>query len=251
MTFRDFISGPPRYRTTPVGHPASVIVLSILFMVAGQLVAAAVLAQVPLLVHPSHPYAFNPGHVPGMSLLMLAALVSQISILVFVALAARWQRATGALKLHKPEEGWRVCVHALVLMAMLVAVLNAVAFTVARSEVERDLAQMLRMVHAGGLPIILLAIGLGAPLSEELLFRGYMTSGLAATRMRFWRAALLATLLWSALHISYTWVGLIEVFCIGVYFSWVLWRTGSLLPSLFCHAVYNTGLLIVLRFWPL
>lgn len=250
MTFTDFIWGAPRYRATASGHPAAVLLLSVLFMVAGQLVAAAVLWQVPLLVGPSHPYAFNPGHVPGASLMMLAALVSQIAIIALVALVAGWQGTFAALKLHKPEDGWHACLHALVAMAILVAVLNAIAFTVARSEVERDLAQMLRMVHAEGFLVIALAIGLGAPLSEELLFRGYMTSGLAPTRMGFWSAALLATLLWSGLHINYTWVGLIEVFCIGVYFSWVLWRTGSLLPCLFCHAVYNTGLLILLRFWP-
>jgi membrane protease YdiL (CAAX protease family) len=43
-------------------------------------------------------------------------------------------------------------------------------------------------------------------------------------------------------------VGLAEVFLIGLYFSWLLWKTGSLLPALFCHALYNSGLMLVLRF---
>ncbi|MEZ5853119.1 MAG: CPBP family intramembrane glutamic endopeptidase [Hyphomicrobiaceae bacterium] len=250
MTFVDFIWGAPRYRATALGHPGAVVALSILFMAAGPLIAAGVLWQLPLIVGPSHPFAFNPGHPPGTSLLMLAALVSQISIVVLVLLAAWFPGAFGSLLLKKPEEGWGACLHALGVMAVLVAVLNAVAFTVARPEVERDLAQMLRMVHADGLPVIALAIGLGAPLSEELLFRGYMISGMAATRIGFWPSALVTTLLWTGLHSTYTWVGLTEVFCIGVYFSWVLWRTGSLLPGLVCHAVYNSGLLILFRFWP-
>ena len=85
---------------------------------------------------------------------------------------------------------------------------------------------------------------------EELLFRGFLLTALSATALGYWRAAVIATLAWTALHFSYSWVGLTEVFVIGLYLSWLLWRTGSLLPPLFCHALYNSCLLVALRFWP-
>ncbi len=97
----------------------------------------------------------------------------------------------------------------------------------------RDLLQ----ARAG---LALLAIGIGAPLSEELLFRGFLFSGLAKSRLGLVGAAVLTALLWTSLHHGYSIFGLIEVLAIGLYFSWLLVRTGSLWVTMFCHAVYNT-----------
>jgi membrane protease YdiL (CAAX protease family) len=49
------------------------------------------------------------------------------------------------------------------------------------------------------------------------------------------------------LHAGYSAVGLVEVFSIGLIFSWLLWRTGSLWVPIFCHAVYNILVVLVLR----
>ena len=53
------------------------------------------------------------------------------------------------------------------------------------------------------------------------------------------------------LHWGYSAAGMAEVFLIGLYFSWLLWRTGSLFPALVCHALYNSGLVLMLRYAPL
>ena len=45
--------------------------------------------------------------------------------------------------------------------------------------------------------------------------------------------------------------GIIEVFLIGLFFSWLLWRTGSLWVAIFCHALYNSLIVLVLRYVPL
>jgi uncharacterized protein len=57
--------------------------------------------------------------------------------------------------------------------------------------------------------------------------------------------------LWTLLHVGYTVIGLVEVFTIGLLLSWLLWRTGSLWVTIFCHAVYNSLIILVLRFAPL
>jgi membrane protease YdiL (CAAX protease family) len=41
------------------------------------------------------------------------------------------------------------------------------------------------------------------------------------------------------------------VVLIGFYFSWLLVRTGSLWVPIFCHATYNTALVLALRYLPL
>jgi uncharacterized protein len=96
--------------------------------------------------------------------------------------------------------------------------------------------------------LALIAIGIGAPLSEELLFRGFLFSGLAKSRLGLLGTGILTAVLWTALHIGYSIFGLIEVVAIGLYFAWVLVRTGSLWVPIFCHAVYNTVIGLVLYF---
>jgi membrane protease YdiL (CAAX protease family) len=51
--------------------------------------------------------------------------------------------------------------------------------------------------------------------------------------------------------VGYSLAGVIEVFLIGIYFSWLLWRTGSLRVALFCHALYNSLIVLVLLNVPL
>ena len=41
--------------------------------------------------------------------------------------------------------------------------------------------------------LALLVVGIGAPLSEELLFRGFLLSALAGSRVGFWGGALITT----------------------------------------------------------
>jgi membrane protease YdiL (CAAX protease family) len=38
---------------------------------------------------------------------------------------------------------------------------------------------------------------------------------------------------------------------IGLFFSWLLWRTGSLWVAISCHALYNSLIVVVLRYVPL
>jgi len=45
---------------------------------------------------------------------------------------------------------------------------------------------------------------------------------------------------------GYSIAGLVEVSLIGLLFSWLLWRTGSLRVPIFCHALYNTLIVVVL-----
>ena len=77
---------------------------------------------------------------------------------------------------------------------------------------------------------------------------GISPFGVGANASRLLGAALIATALWTSLHIGYTAIGIIEVSLIGLFFSWLLWRTGSLRVAIFCHAVYNSLIVLSLRF---
>jgi membrane protease YdiL (CAAX protease family) len=156
-------------------------------------------------------------------------------------------RVRDVLALHKAPTGWRSYAGALLALAGLQVVLAAVLHGISH-DMGTDLRPFVGLVRGPQWPLAAAVVGIGAPLAEELLFRGFLLSALARTRLRFWGAAVVATLAWASLHASYSAVGLAEVFVLGLFFSWLLWRTGSLWVPIFCHALYNSLILLALRF---
>ncbi len=179
-------------------------------------------------------------------------LISQIILIPLAILAARFSRGgiAGVLRLGPPDGGSRVYLLAVLGFLPLLAVTNAIAYAVKPDAYLNDFRLFLETVRGPAPVIAALAIGLGAPFSEELLFRGYLLSSATATRIPFWPAALLVNVAWTSLHIQYSVIGLLEVFVIGLYLSWLMERTGSLRVPLFCHALYNSTLFVIMRFAP-
>lgn len=78
-----------------------------------------------------------------------------------------------------------------------------------------------------------------APVSEELLFRGFLYGGLAQSRIGPVGAIAVTSALWALVHIQYAWPILVQIFVYGAVFGVARWRTGSLWPSLVAHALIN------------
>jgi membrane protease YdiL (CAAX protease family) len=156
-----------------------------------------------------------------------------------------------ALALRPPAQGWRALPIALVPLFLVTMTWTSVLVRLKPEAVLHDLRPFQELLHGDAFWLMLFVIGVGAPVSEELLFRGFMFSGLAKSRLGFVGAGILTSLLWTCLHLSYSVFGLIEVLAIGLYFSWLLVRTGSLWVTMFCHAVYNTVMALGLYFMTL
>jgi membrane protease YdiL (CAAX protease family) len=158
-------------------------------------------------------------------------------------------RARDVLALRTPGP-LLIYLKAIALMAVLQVAVSAVQYTLLPQDMYADLRPFVRLFGEQWV-LALLVVGVGAPLSEELLFRGFLLSALARSRLGFAGGALVTTSLWTALHAGYSLAGIVEVFTIGLFFSWLLWRTGSLRVPMFCHALYNTLIVVVLRHVPL
>lgn len=242
MSLHHLLFGPSRYVAATPWPAAWAVAAIVLIFVAAQLVAAAVAGMTG-----------GPGaseDVPAA--LMLWLLVSQATMVVLVLGAAGLfgGRRQEVLQLRPVERGTLLVGSATLAMALLLGTLNALLYWLIGNDVMADLRPYLGLIQSDAWPLAALAIGIGAPLMEELTFRGFLQSALAQ-RLGFWPAALMTTTAWAGLHWGYSLAGLAEVFLIGLYFSWLLWRTGSLIPALVCHALYNTGLVLLLRFAPL
>ncbi|WP_119392512.1 CPBP family intramembrane glutamic endopeptidase [Taklimakanibacter lacteus] len=105
--------------------------------------------------------------------------------------------------------------------------------------VEQMVMQMsddpLYLLIAGGLII-------GAPLAEELIFRGQIFAALSQTPIGIVGTSVLTSALWAAMHATtqpppYV-IGLL--FLMGLVLCWLLVRFGSLWVTIACHAAWNS-----------
>lgn len=170
----------------------------------------------------------------------------QVAVVVLVILMA------GVAKGRAPGLGWQAPIGRLswvqpLLVTIAVSIVTAiVAFSYFADIIERDLAPIRRLIEAAPLWLAFVALVVGAPLSEELLFRGFLLHRLKQTRLGFWGGALIANVGWTLLHFTYSWLSLADVFLAGLLFSWALWRTQSIWVPISFHALYNATVFYVL-----
>jgi uncharacterized protein len=188
----------------------------------------------------------------GILALLCGMLTAQAVMVILTVLMMRRRRGDPlqALSLNRPAGGVAVYAGYFAVMIAVIVAYNALLIVAWGHDPLTDLKAFSPMIKSPWWPLALLAIGLGAPLSEEVLFRGYLLPGLARSRIRFWGAAIVTSGLWTLLHAGYSAAGIAEVFMIGLLFSVMLQRTGSLRVPLVCHAVYNTTLALLVKFYP-
>jgi CAAX protease family protein len=225
-------------------------------MLAGIGIVAASILGAMLVLALGMGAAFNLGRlqIQNKETAALATLaVGQVItvILTLTASSVFGGKARDVLALRKAVGSPSVYLKAMALMLLLQLGVSAVQYVLIPHDMFNDLRPFVQFITNGDWGLALLVVGIGAPLSEELLFRGFLLSALARSRLGFWGAAVVCTGLWTALHAGYSLAGVIEVFVIGIYFSWLLWRTGSLRVALFCHGLYNSLIVLVLLEVPL
>ena len=81
-----------------------------------------------------------------------------------------------------------------------------------------------------------LAVVAGAPLAEELVFRGVIQSRLERA-MPVWIAMVLQAVLFGFIHGTPVQIG--YAFLMGLLFGYIRYRTGSILPTIAAHAAFN------------
>lgn len=252
MTLSAFIFGQPRYAARSPWRPGWAIAATILIFLASQFVAAALFPWIeemspgqlpPTTGVPTHAES---GAVEALMVWLLLVQVTAIGLVLAAStlFGADYRRV---LQLDRLEGGARTVGYSVLLMAILVGVFNAAVYWLWQSDMAADMQLYMAFIQSDAWMAAAVAIGVGAPLMEELLFRGFLMSALAQSRLGFAAASVITTVAWAGLHWGYSFVGLLEVFIVGLYFCWLLWRTGSLWPPLICHALYNSFLMVLLR----
>lgn len=89
--------------------------------------------------------------------------------------------------------------------------------------------------------ILWLALMVGAPLSEELFFRGFLIKGLSGCALRWYGAVMISAATWALIHVQYGFYDVAMVFCLGLVLGTARVKTGSTLLTMGLHSLVNLG----------
>jgi hypothetical protein len=85
------------------------------------------------------------------------------------------------------------------------------------------------------------SIALGAPIAEELIFRGQLFSALSLTRLGVSGTVVVTSAAWASLHFTEPWLSVGLIFFMGLLFGYIMYRFGSLWLTMACHALWNAA----------
>jgi membrane protease YdiL (CAAX protease family) len=122
-------------------------------------------------------------------------------------------------------------------MAVFVIACSAVTMLSGKSIIYESMVRMYQ--SAVVLPVLWLAILVGAPVGEEIFFRGFVLHGLQRSRIGTAAAVMLVSAAWAGTHVQYDLWGMGEVFLTGIFLGYARVKTGSVLLCIFLHSLMN------------
>ena len=111
------------------------------------------------------------------------------------------------------------------------------------SELSKPAEETIGRGSGLGLVAVLLVVGIGAPIAEELFFRGLFQRA-AQSRFGAWQGWLLVAAVFGASHFQV--LQFPGLFVAGLLFGGLAWRSGRLGPAIFAHIGFNTVAAVLL-----
>lgn len=229
----------------------AVIAIIALATVAGH--GAAVLFDIWSQIR--EPRAFAAGELQALLTARVASSLfafQAVTVVCILLVNAYRRRRTGAsfLDFAMPRGGLRALALAVVVLVSLATCFAWLVFVFNPSALQHDLQPFAEMMRSRTWWLMLLAAGVGAPIAEEMLFRGLIFGAVRSSPLGFTGATLVSALSWAMLHANYSVYGLAAITLIGLYLAWLRERTGTLLAPLVCHSIYNTLIILLMVLAP-
>ncbi|WGD56157.1 type II CAAX endopeptidase family protein [Bradyrhizobium sp. CB1650] len=187
------------------------------------------------------------GHEP--QALALSVIMGLPATLAAVWLAVRLKRASFVDYLALRWPSWMQLLFGAIGLLLLVLAWETMSRTLGREATPGFMTDLLKSGRdKGAAVLLLLAFSVAAPMSEEVLARGFLYRGWSASFLRAPGAITLSSLVWTVVHLQYDMYFLAEVFTIGVWFGYMRYRSGSLWLTIVLHALNNLTA-VVLTMW--
>lgn len=174
-----------------------------------------------------------------LQLALAGTLVSQVLVLAIVGILTRrrFSELVDLFHLRSYSFGavWRPALA--VVGAYLLVAAYAILMEIVDIEILQPSSTVPSEIARNDLTMALAAVAvlIGAPLSEELFFRGFVFSGLL--KWGFWPAALVSGVLFTLFHLDPG--SMIPFTIIGVMLAWLYYSRGSLWDSITFHFLFN------------
>ncbi len=217
------------------------------------------------------PRAFVPGEIGALLAMRLALFLLTFQLVVVVLglfaskLAVSWARSASARELAMgpttgstaelvsmamPAGGARAIVVSTSVLMVMATGYGLAIYAIDPLAVAHDVGPFVDLMKSETWWLVAVAAIIGAPIAEELLFRGVLFSALRASPIGAVGAAVVSSAMWAALHVNYSAYGLLAIFLVGLYLARVRVTTGTLLAPMVCHGVYNASIFMLLMSVP-
>jgi membrane protease YdiL (CAAX protease family) len=179
--------------------------------------------------------------IQSLPALLVGSLASSFA-LMFTILAMVQPTSPAELRLAPGWESGRVLAVMALGMLALGQALDSLVWLIGASN-RGTLPVVRRLLETAVGPDLFAAVvvfGIIAGMAEELFFRGYMQTRLAAA----WggtRAVLVTSACFGALHVDTSGVHMLLAFAMGLYLGHVVETSGSVLPAIVCHVINNAA----------
>ncbi len=172
------------------------------------------------------------------SLLIIVVGLVLIAMLALAARLARWP-ASKYFGLIRPR-GRDVAIGVAWLVVLYLAYSGFVYLLGKDSSSTQYMIDFYKSARAAdALVLMWLAFVVIGPLSEEIMFRGFLHRGWVRSQSGGFIAVVVICLLWSAFHIRYDWLGLLYVFGMGLCLGFMRWTSGSTTLTFLLHGFNN------------
>jgi uncharacterized protein len=179
----------------------------------------------------------------------LAISLSVIAGLPAVAaalwLAIHWTRTSFADYLALRWTSWRNLVIGVIGLVVLVEGWDLLSRSTGHDVTADFMVDVLKSARSdGALWLLVLAFCVAAPVTEELFARGFLYRGWSESFLRVPGAIVLSSVVWTGLHLQYDWFFFGEVFCIGLWFGYIRYRSNSTWLTIVLHGLNNLGAVV-------
>jgi membrane protease YdiL (CAAX protease family) len=144
---------------------------------------------------------------------------------------------------------WKQLLLGAIGLILIVVAWETMSRALGREATPGFMTELLKSGRDGGAALLLLfAFSFAAPMSEELIARGFLYRGWSESFLGVPGAILLSSLVWTVVHVQYDLYFLAEVFSIGLWFGYMRYRAASLWLTIVLHALNNLTA-VVLTMW--
>lgn len=180
--------------------------------------------------------------IPHVSLSIAMTVSGLLTVALFV-----WRRYTPMNPAYMQSRPWVVLVWA-ALLSLGSILPSEWLLETANVDMPEGMEKMMSDVMKQ--PLGYLAVGILAPLCEEMVFRGAIQRRLQEMlgQRLHWVAIAIVAALFGVLHGNLA--QFLHAFVVGLILGWMYYRTGSIVPGLIFHWVNNTVAFVAVRLMP-